>query len=320
MTDLKCGVIGVGYLGRFHAQKYNLLPNATLVGVCDMDLERCETVATECNVPGYQDYRDLLNKVDAVSIAATTQQHYTIAKTCLEHGIHVLLEKPMTATVEEADTLIHLAMQQNLKLQIGHLERFNPAYLALKPHLNKPLYIDAQRLAPFNPRGSDVNVILDLMIHDIDLIQHLVKSPLIDIQATGAPLITQTIDIANARLRFENGCVANLTASRVSFTRERKMRLFQSTQYFSVDYQNQQLASFQKGASETYPHVANILKNEKICEKNDALFEQIKAFVDCIIQDKAPIVCGKDGRDALATAESITSLVQLQLIEHQIYA
>lgn len=317
MAVLKCAVIGVGYLGRFHAQKYQMLAGAELVAVSDCNLDTCERVALELKVPGFTDYHALFGKVDAVSIAATTRQHYAIAKECLEQGIHVLIEKPITERVEEADELIHLAKNKNLCLQVGHLERFNPAFVALKENLDSPLFIDAQRLAPFSPRGADVNVIFDLMIHDIDLIQDLVQSPIVHMEAHGTSILTKTIDIAQVRIHFENLCVANLTASRISYVRERKMRLFQKSGYISVDFQNNQLALFKKKPlTEGMPEV---LKEELQFEKSDALLKQIQAFIQAIAEKKVPFVSGKEGRDALVTAESITSLIQINLVNHQIH-
>lgn len=247
MSILNCAVIGVGYLGRFHAQKYKMLPNANLVAICDINPEACETVSRELNVPAYFDYKDLFGKVDAVSIVSTTNRHYEIAKAFLEQGIHVLIEKPITETVDQANELIALAKQHQVKLQVGHLERFNAARLALDEYLERPLFIESHRLAPFNPRGTDVNVVLDLMIHDIDLIQAIVSSPIVNIDAQGAPVLSKSIDIANARITFANHCIANVTASRVSFKTERKTRIFQPNSYISIDYQNKQFAVFQKG-------------------------------------------------------------------------
>ena len=314
MTKIKCAVIGVGYLGRFHAQKYQMLSNVELVGVCDLNEASCTAVAKELNVPAYFDYRALFGKVDAVSIAATTNAHFAIASECLKQGIHVLIEKPITETVEQGKELIKLAKAHHAKLQVGHLERFNAARLALDPHLEKPLFIESHRLAPFNPRGTDVNVILDLMIHDIDIIQTIVHSPIKHIDAQGAPVLSKSIDIANARITFENQCVANVTASRVSFKTERKTRIFQANTYISIDYQNKEFAVFQKGEGEMFPGIPEIIRHQSVFEKGDALLEEIKAFIQCIEQDSAPLVTGEEGCSALATAEKITSLIDTQLI------
>ncbi|HHL3491405.1 TPA: Gfo/Idh/MocA family protein [Legionella pneumophila] len=315
MKKIRCAVIGVGYLGRFHAQKYQLIPNAELVAVCDVNSTVCEEVSRELNVPAYMNYRDLFGKVEAVSIAATTNKHFEIAKFCLQHGIHVLIEKPITETVAQAEELIQLARQHQVKLQVGHLERFNSARLALDEYLELPLFIESQRLAPFNPRGTDVNVILDLMIHDIDIIQNIVQSPIKSIMAQGAPVLTKAIDIANARITFANHCVANVTASRISFKTERKTRIFQENSYISIDYQNKQLAVFKKGTGEMFPGIPDITRDQREFEKGDALLEEIKAFLNCIENDSVPLVTGEEGRDALKTAEQITALINNNLVE-----
>lgn len=314
MPKIKCAVIGVGYLGRFHAQKYQLLDNVELVAVCDLDVSVCEAVANELQVAACFDYRDLFGNVDAVSIAATTTAHYAIARDCLSQGIHVLIEKPITETVAQAEELIAIAAEHKAKLQVGHLERFNSARLALDAHLDKPLFIESHRLAPFNPRGADVNVILDLMIHDIDIIQTIVHSPIKHIDAHGAPVLSKSIDIANARITFENHCVANVTASRISFKTERKTRIFQADAYISIDYHNKQFAVFQKGEGEMFPGIPEITRHESIFEKGDALLEEIKAFIACIEKDTTPLVTGEEGCAALATAAKITSLIDNHLI------
>lgn len=317
MHTLNCAVIGVGYLGRFHAQKYLQLPNANLVGVCDHHTTQGQAVATELGVPFYADYRELFGQVDAVSIAASTQAHYAIAKDCLLHGVHVLIEKPMTETVAQAQELIQLSKKMNVKLQVGHLERFNPARIHIEPYLNHPLFIESQRLAPFTPRGADVNVILDLMIHDIDLIQTMVNSPLVHIEAHGAPILSSAIDIANARLTFENQCVANVSASRVSFKKERKTRIFQANSYLSIDYQEKSIAVFKKGSGELFPGIPDFVQHECKFEQGDALLEEIKAFLRCIQDDTPPLVTAEDGCNALATAEKITRLIHENLEKRQ---
>ena len=314
MPKLKCAVIGVGYLGRFHAQKYQLLDEVELVGVCDLNADAAQAVATELHVPAYNDYHELLDHVEAVSIAASTKAHYVIARDCLKKGIHVLIEKPITETVAQAEELIALAKTHQAKLQVGHLERFNAARLALDAHLTSPLFIESHRLAPFNPRGADVNVILDVMIHDIDLIQTIVQKPIVHIEAQGAPVLSQSIDIANARLTFENHCVANVTASRISFKTERKTRIFQKDSYLSIDYHNKEFAVFQKGDGEMFPGIPDVKRYQSVFEKNDALLEEIKAFVRAIQDDTTPLVTGEEGAAALATAEQITKLINQHLV------
>ena len=317
MSKVKCAVIGVGYLGRFHAQKYQMLADADLVAICDINPAICESVSTELKVPAYLDYRDLFGKVDAVSIVATTNRHFEIAKECIANGIHVLIEKPITETVEQANELIQLAQQYQVKLQVGHLERFNSARLALEEYLEQPLFIESNRLAPFNPRGTDVNVILDLMIHDIDLIQTIVNSPIAHIEAQGAPVLSKSIDIANARITFENHCVANVTASRVSFKTERKTRIFQPNSYISIDYQDKQFAVFQKGEGEMFPGIPEITRHQSVFEKGDALLEEIIAFLACIEKNTQPLVTGEEGRNALEIADKITKLITANLFIRQ---
>lgn len=317
MSTVKCAVIGVGYLGRFHAQKYQLIEQAELVGVCDVNPSVCQAVADELGVTAFFKVDDLFGKVDAVSIAATTTEHYDIARACLDQGIHVLVEKPITQTVAQAEKLIAAAQHHNAKLQVGHLERFNAARLALNPHLDRPLFIESHRLAPFNPRGTDVNVVLDLMIHDIDIIQAMVNSPIVKIEAHGSPVLSQSIDIANARMTFANRCVANVTASRVSFKTERKMRIFQANTYISIDYQNKEFAVFEKGEGEMFPGIPEIIRHQSVFDKGDALLEEIKAFIQCIQNDTTPLVTGRDGCNALATAATITNLIHDHLAANQ---
>ena len=316
MKKVRCAVIGVGYLGRFHAQKYLQATRANLVGVCDVNPVIANAVSQELNIPSYSDYRELLPFVDAVSIAAPTLHHYEIAREFIKHGVHVLLEKPITHTVLQAKELINLAKLHAVKLQVGHLERFNAAYLALEPFLDNPLFIESNRLAPFTPRGADVNVVLDLMIHDIDLIQTLVKSPIKHIAAQGAPVLSQAIDIANARITFDNLSVANVTASRVSFKKERKMRIFQKNNYLSLDFQDKQLVVFSKGEDELFPGIPNILRHESIVPAQDALQSEIDAFLDCIINNTPPLVPGEDGLLALETATAITACIEQHLSAH----
>lgn len=315
MNKIRCAVVGVGYLGRFHAQKYQKLDNAELVAVCDLNRNAVEAIAQELEVKAYLDYHELFDKVDAVSIAATTNKHYKIAKAFLEQGIHVLIEKPITETVEEADELIQLAEKHKVKLQVGHLERFNSARLAVEPYLSNPHFIESERLAPFTPRGTDVNVILDLMIHDIDMIQNMVKSPIVSIEAQGTPVLTQQIDIANARLTFANHCVANVTASRISFKTERRTRIFQEDSYLSIDYHKKQFALFKKGEGEMFPGIPDIQQEQMQFAPGDALLEEIKSFLSSIENDTTPLVTGTEGRDALETAERITKLIHKNLAE-----
>jgi predicted dehydrogenase len=308
MQKLKIAVIGVGYLGKFHAQKYAQLPESELVAVCDSNAEVAQAIADEHGVEVYTDYNELVDKVDAVSIVVPTQKHYEVAKVFLENGVHVLLEKPITSTVEQASELVNIANKNNLVFQIGHLERFNPAVMALEDILKEAQFIESHRIAPFNPRGADVNVILDLMIHDIDIILDFVRSPVKSIQANGVPVLSNDIDVANARIQFENGCVANVTASRVSMKSERKMRIFQPDAYITIDFQDKKLGVHRKGEGEMFPGIAEIDSLEREFEQGDALLAESAAFLKSINENSRPVVSGEDGMRALETAIEITRL------------
>lgn len=306
MSRLRAGVIGVGYLGRFHAQKYAALEDVDLVGVADVSRERAEEVAAEVGTTAFTGYRELLAQVDLVSIVVPTQYHFPVAKECLEAGCHILLEKPVTQTVAEADELIRLAAGHRLVFQVGHLERFNPAIMALKGVLKNPLFIESHRLAPFKPRGTDVNVVLDLMIHDIDIILNMVSSSIKLVNSVGVPVLSSEVDIANARLQFDNGCVANVTASRVSREAMRKIRIFQPDAYISIDYQERKISIFRKdGEGFPVPGLPNVTMEEKSFEQGDALLAEIRSFVDAVSTGSAPPVTGEDGRRALELALQI---------------
>lgn len=306
---INVAVIGVGYLGRYHAQKYAALPNAHLVAVCDADAERAQTIADENQTMAVTDYKSLIGKVDAVSIATPTPYHSEIGEFFLKHGVHVLMEKPITTTIEEADRLIALAAEKNLVLQTGHLERFNNAVTAVRPYLHAPRFIESTRLAPFKLRGTDVNVILDLMIHDIDLIQSMVDADIEHIDASGAIVLSQSIDIANARIKFTNGCVANVTASRISLRPERTLRIFQPNNYLIIDLNHKRIAVHQKDDVDIHPGVPRMSRQTHRFDNGDALLDQIKSFLECIETGKEPIVSGIAGKQALATAIRITDIV-----------
>lgn len=309
MRKIKTAVIGVGYLGKFHADKYAALPNSELIAVVDANAETVKTIAAKLNVQGLTDYQSLLGNVEAVSIAAPTSLHFNIAKDFLSHGSHVLIEKPITVTVEEADELIELARKNKRLIQVGHLERFNAALLDLDKEITQPVFIESHRLAPFNPRATDVNVVLDLMIHDIDIILDIVRSDVKTIAASGAKVLTNSTDIANVRLEFENGCVANVTASRISMKTERKMRLFQADSCITVDFQNRVMKMYSKGKKEMFPGIPEIISQENVYENNDALKVEIIAFLDSIENGTPVKVNGEAGRRALATAIHISKLI-----------
>jgi predicted dehydrogenase len=306
---LRTAVIGVGYLGRFHAQKYAALPGSRLVGVVDVSPETRARVAAELTTEAYDDYRALLGRVDAVSIATPTPQHFAIASAFLEAGAHVLVEKPITDTVDDARRLVDIAARAGRVLQVGHLERFNPGILALERVLTVPRFVESHRLAPYRQRGTDVNVVLDLMIHDIDIIQNIVRAPIASLDAIGTSVFSDGLDIANARLRFANGCVVNTTASRVSLKTERKLRIFQDDAYFSVDLQQKILTIVRKGEGPPTGDLPPVRIEEQSFDQGDALRTEIESFLDCAAHGKRPIVSGEDGLRALETAMRITEQV-----------
>jgi len=306
-------VIGVGYLGRFHAQKYAQLPVCELVAVVDGREEVRKAVAGELGTQALADYRGLLGKVDAVSVVTPTPAHFEIADAFLAAGAHVLVEKPITETPEQARALIAQAAKFNRILQVGHLERFNAAVLAAEPHISSPRFMECTRLAPYKERGTDVNVVLDLMIHDIDLIQSLANSDIESIEAIGTPVFSGEIDIANARIRFANGCVANTTASRVSMKTERKLRIFEDAAYISLDLQQKILTLIRKRDGEPQAGQLPVNIEEANLEQGDALKSEIESFLGCIRNNKRPLVSGEDGLRALETAIRISEQVHTYL-------
>lgn len=311
---LRVGVIGVGYLGRFHAQKYARLPEANLVSVVDIDPDRCRRVAEEVRAEAVSDYRQLIGRVDAVSIVTPTPQHHGITKELLSAGIHVLLEKPMTKTLDEADELIQIAEKAGAVLQIGHLERFNSGFEAIRSRLSNPMFVEASRLALFSERGLEVDVILDLMIHDIDIALHIIDSPLQNIHASGISVLTPLPDIASARLEFANGAVANLTASRISVKNMRKLRIFQENCYFSVDYAiKRAYAVYRESESDEdgFPELS--MEEFEIVEK-DSLEEEVSSFISAVRTGARPVVDGRDGRRALAVALGISRQIEEQML------
>ncbi|HEY0682124.1 MAG TPA: Gfo/Idh/MocA family oxidoreductase [Steroidobacter sp.] len=312
-APLRTAVIGVGYLGRFHAQKYAQIPGSKLVAVVDANVEACAKVAAELGVRAVHDYRELFGAVDAVSVAVPTPLHHKIGCELLRQGIDVLIEKPIATTVAEARELVELARTYERILQVGHLERFNPAVLAAAARLHTPRFVESHRLAPFKQRGTDVSVVLDLMIHDIDLIQELVGTPIESIDAVGATVFSGEIDIVNARLRFQGGCVANTTASRISLKQERKIRIFQDDAYLSVDMQQKILTVIKKKEGEApVESPAQVSIEEQSFDQGDALLAEIEAFLKSVRERSTPVVTGEDGLRALETAMKITALVQPQ--------
>jgi predicted dehydrogenase len=315
MQKVRVAVIGVGYLGRFHAQKYAQAPQCELVAVVDPRAEAREQVAAELKVPALEGHAQLIGAVDAVSVVTPTPAHFAIARDFLAGGAHVLVEKPITETPAEARELIALAAHARRILQVGHLERFNAAILAAEPHLHCPRFVECHRLAPYRERGTDVNVVLDLMIHDIDIVQTIVGSPIAAIDAVGTPVFSEEIDIANARIRFANGCVANATASRVSMKTERKMRIFEDDAYLSLDLQQKIMTLIRKRAPGDAPGPLPVIIEEQSLEPGDALKAEIDSFLACIREQRAVVVSGEAGLMALETALRITEQVNHSLAE-----
>ncbi|MEF3694967.1 MAG: Gfo/Idh/MocA family oxidoreductase [Candidatus Cloacimonadota bacterium] len=324
---LKVGVVGVGHLGQHHARKFQTIENCQMVGIYDAKPERAAEISEKLGVKSFASYDELLDAVDAIDIAATTTYHYALAKPALLKGKHIFLEKPITSELSQAQELMELAKAQNLKIQVGHIERFNPVILAVEEQIKDPMFIESHRLSTFHHRGTDVPVVLDLMIHDIDLILDFVKSPIKQIHASGIGILTPSIDIANARLEFENGAIANVTSSRVSLKQERKIRFFQKDAYFSMDFVAKQVTIVRKS-----PNILTLLprimagdpslKAEELVDTQllnvadsakDALQMELESFVDSILRDKKPVVDGEAGSRALSVALEIISIINSQI-------
>jgi predicted dehydrogenase len=311
VSRLRAAVIGVGYLGHFHAQKYTALDDVELVGVVDASPARAQEIASVLGTRSFTDYRDVIGGIDVASIVVPTEHHHRVAKDCLEGGVHILLEKPVTDTLSQAEELIALADRKQLVFQVGHLERFNPAVVAVQSLLHRPVFFESHRLSVFKSRGTDVNVVLDLMIHDIDIILSLVQQDIRELRASGYPVLTDAVDIANVRLEFADGCVANVTASRVSQKAMRKMRIFQSDAYFSVDFQTSSIDIARRNGAERdeqgFPKIQ--VEERRTAEKSDAILAEIRAFLDCVRTGATPPVTGRDGRRALEVALEISRAI-----------
>jgi predicted dehydrogenase len=305
-TPLRAAVVGVGHLGAFHAEKYAALQNVELVGVVDSDTERAKSVAERLQTQPFASYRDLFGKVDCASLAVPTSLHYELAKELLERDIDVLVEKPMTSNLTEGRALVEAAERRGRILQVGHLERFNPAIRALRDIVTKPRFIECHRLAPFVERGTDVDVVLDLMIHDLDIILSVVHADVESVEAVGVPVLSESTDIANARLHFSDGCIANITASRVTMKHERKIRLFQSDTYVSVDYSTKHVQVYRRRVVDGQPAID--VEERDIA--GDALFDEIEHFVEMVRTRQRPLVDGRVALRALEVAEWIRSRMQ----------
>jgi predicted dehydrogenase len=308
MTKLRAGVVGVGHLGQHHARLYAALPDSTLVGVTDQDLERARTIADRHGVQTFLNLSDLLKQVDAVSVAVPTSAHYNITKACLDAGKHVLVEKPIAVTPTEAQELVELAKAKGCRLQVGHSERFNPIMQMMRPHIQRPAFFECHRLGTYSERGTDVDVVLDLMIHDLDLVLSFHPGPVEEVRAAGVPVLSSTIDIANARIQFLSGCVANLTASRVSLNKMRRMRLFQRDSYVSIDFQARQGMIGRRSTDQSQRPKITI--EEFKGSDGEPLKLQLESFLQSIRTGSCPVVSGEDGAAALEVAHQVLAAMK----------
>ncbi len=303
MKKIKVGVIGVGYLGEHHARVYSQIKGVELVGVVDIDKNKADEIARKVATKPYYDYNDIIDLVDAVSIVVPTRFHYKIAYDFLKNGIDILLEKPMTTTVSEAEKLLKIAKTKKLILQIGHIERYNSAVKALESIIDRPMYIESRRFGPFADRVSDVDVILDMMIHDIDIVLSLVDSDIKSIKATGVSVMTSHNDIANAYIEFENGCVANLTVSRMSMDKLRKINIYQPETYITLDYKEQEIILHKRIWNKIHGRMVPEISTENIdLIKEEPLKTELASFIESVRKRKRPIVSGEEGKKALEVA------------------
>jgi len=324
MEKLKIGIAGAGHLGKLHAKMFNSIHQCSLTGIYDIDQVHAKAVSEEFGTEVFENMQDLLKETDAVSIAATTSAHYELAKECIKEGKHIFIEKPITATIPQAEEIVKLAEEKDLNLQVGHIERFNPALVSLEQYISDPMFIQTDRLAQFNPRGTDVAVVLDLMIHDIDIILSLIKSKVGQIDASGVAVVSDSIDIANARIQFENGAVANVTASRISQKKMRKMRIFQRDNYISLDFitglsevyrlvpmdQDTGLTTLSFGEIGIGEKKRRIIYEQPEIKEQNALQYELQLFVDSVLNKTKPMVSGEDGLRALRVAEQIMQKIE----------
>lgn len=309
MNRIKTAVIGVGSLGQHHARILGKHPSSELMFIVDTDEKRAGKLAETCHATPVASHRDILGKVQAAIISVPTPLHYAIARDLLNDGIHCLVEKPFTTTVKEAEELIALAQEKDLVLQVGHVERFNPAVIAARPFVKSPKFVEVNRLGPYDPRTSHIGVVLDLMIHDLDILLTLMRSKVVSLEAHGAKVLSEHEDIVKVRLKFDNGCVADVSASRVSLEKYRKIRIFQADSYISVDYAGKSLKIYQKKV----PVVKSLFDIEVVKPKlkeEEPLFFELDHFLGCVIEGKTPAVSGEHGRDALELALEILKKIQ----------
>ncbi len=315
MTPLRAGVIGVGHLGQHHARLYASLPGAQLVGVVDQSGERAQAVADRHGVRVVRTADELFPQVEVVSVATPTSGHYAITKACLQAGKHVLVEKPIAVTPSEAHELVQLAKERGCCLQVGHSERFNPVMALMRPHIGRPLFIECHRLSSFSERGTDVDVVLDLMIHDLDLVLSFNPGPIEEVRAAGVTVLSTSIDIANARIQFQSGCVANLTSSRVSMNKMRRLRLFQQDNYVSMDFQTRQgIIGRRKAKAGEKPTVE---VEEFQGGEEEPLKLQLEAFLHAVGTGARPMVAGEDGAAAVDVAHQVLQTIEAFAARHK---
>ena len=315
MTPLRAGVIGVGHLGQHHARLYASLPGVQLVGVVDQSVERAQTIADQHRVRVFRTVDELLPHVDVVSVAVPTSGHYVVVKSCLQAGKHVLVEKPIAVTPADAHELVQLATQRNCCLQVGHSERFNPVMALMRPHIGRPVFIECHRLSSFSERGTDVDVVLDLMIHDIDLVLSLNPGPVEEVRAAGVAVLSSSIDIANARIQFQSGCVANLTSSRVSTNKMRRLRLFQRENYLSIDFQTRQGMICRRNAKAEGQSTVEVEQLQGGDE--EPLKLQLASFLHAAGTGTRPVVSGEDGAAAVVVAHQVLQAIEAFAARHE---
>jgi predicted dehydrogenase len=314
MTPLRAGVIGVGHLGQHHARLYASLPGAQLIGVTDQSVERAQTIADRHKARVFRTVDELLPHVDVVSVAVPTSGHYAVAKACLQAGKHVLIEKPIAALPTEAQELVQLAKQRSCCIQVGHSERFNPVMALMRPYIGKPVFVECHRLSSFSERGTDVDVVLDLMIHDLDLVLSLNPGPVEEVRAAGVAVLSSSIDIANARIQFRSGCVANLTSSRVSTNKMRRLRLFQRDNYVSIDFQTRQGMICRRNTKSGERSTIEVEQFQGGDE--EPLKLQIVSFLQAVGTGTTPVVSGEDGAAAVEVAHQVLQAIAAFAARH----
>ncbi|MGD9152364.1 MAG: Gfo/Idh/MocA family oxidoreductase [Gammaproteobacteria bacterium] len=310
MNKVKVGVIGIGSLGQHHARIYASMPEVELIGIVDIDKQRAKNIANKLNTIVFDSADALLDKVDAVNIVTPTPLHFSIAKLAIEKKVHCLVEKPITVAVDEADELIRLAEVHDVLLQVGHIERFNPAIIEAYKHITYPKFIEVDRLGPYSPRMSHIGVVLDLMVHDLDMLLYLTQSEVVSIDAVGTKVFSDFEDIANVRIKFANGCVANVSASRVSLKKLRKIRVFQDDAYISLNFEKQNLKIYKK-KKEQLENLKDIKIMRPRIKKNEPLLLELKDFIHCVVEKSSPLVCGVQGRNALELALEVSRQISI---------